>query len=190
MKAIIGITGPMRSGKTTVQGIIKEELTSRGYKVSQHTFSDVLVDTCKLWHQPMTRDNLIGISQVLRQFWGSDAMAHAVRQRILLSEVDVVVLAGLRMFDADYPFLRSFSNSYLVYINAPPELCWRRSVENPEKPDEAGATFEDFTTRNQASTETEVPMFKEHADIVIDNFGFSVDDLGEIAKEFLRRINL
>ena len=68
MKTIIGIVGPIRAGKSTIQKIVKDELVLRGYKVSQLNFSDILVDTCKLWYQPSTRDNLIGISQVLRQF--------------------------------------------------------------------------------------------------------------------------
>ncbi len=189
MRAVIGITGSIRSGKSTIQEIIIQNLLDKKLRVKKVTFSDVLMDICHICGQLATRDNLIGIVSKLKELWGKDWLAKAIQKRIIQLDADIIVLAGLRWYNEDLPLLRSLPNNYLVYVDAPLEVRWQRSLNDPEKPDETNATFEQFKMRDLAITEVEIPLFKQHADFVVDNFGFTKSELGDVVREFLKRMS-
>ncbi len=168
MKIAIGLAGPIRCGKATVGKIIERELNKLGFSVVTHVFSDVLVETQKLWHLPPGRETLQGISICMQERFPK-CLANAVERRALGTKEDCVILDGLRWFNSDLPVLRRLPNSKLVYIDASAELRWQRSLRDPQKPDEANATFEQFLARDNARTEIEVPLFRDQADAVIDN---------------------
>ncbi len=185
MKSAVGLVGKIRCGKLSVGKIITRELTKLGYSVVTHTFSDVLVDTQKLWHLPPGRETLQKISLGIQDKF-SGGLAHAVKQRALSAKEDVVILDGLRWINSDLKILRDLPNSRLIYIDAPAEVRWRRSLRDPQKLDEANASFEQFLARDNARTEVEIPLFREHSDVAIDN---SVDDMGRLEHQVLKFLN-
>lgn len=189
MKSVIGITGPRRAGKTTVQEIICQELLKINKTVKKITFSDVLADICRISAQPLTRENLIGVVAKLKELWGKDWLVKAIEKRVMEnSDADVILLAGLRWFAEDYPFLKSLPNSRLIYVDAPEKVRWQRASD--EKPDEAQMTFEEFMLVEFAITEVEIPKFKKFSDLIINNEDISLEHLLWIVLEFLKEIRL
>ena len=89
----------------------------------------------------------------------------------------------MRWFNSDLPTLRCLPYNRLVYIEAPAEVRWQRSLRDAQKPDEANATFEQFLARDGARTEIEIPRFKNQAELVINN---SVDDMQILENQVLQ----
>lgn len=170
MKLVIGIVGKIRSGKGTVEQMLTEEFRQRGFSVISHRFSDVLRETEKGWNLPAGRETQQKLVLAMRHYFGQDVLAKAVHGRVLESQSDVVILDGLRWLDADYPLLRSLSNNFLIYVDVSAEIRYQRSlIENSQKPDETGASFENFLIRDDAPNEREIASFKSYADFIIDN---------------------
>ena len=69
-KIILGFSGLMASGKGTAAKYVQE-----AYGASTYRFSTMLRNTLDRFYLPHTRDNLINISEVLRQTFGEDMMA-------------------------------------------------------------------------------------------------------------------
>jgi dephospho-CoA kinase len=76
----------------------------------------------------------------------------------------------------DFDFIKSFDNSYIIYVTADQELRWKRVTSRGEKSDDRQSLddFKDF----EANTETEkgIPAIGAQADFTIKNNG-TMDDL-------------
>lgn len=183
MKLIIGIVGKIRSGKGTLEQMLTEEFRQMGFSVISHRFSDVLRETEKAWFLPAGRDTQQKLVLAMRHYFGQDVLSKAVHSRVLESQSDIIILDGLRWIDADYSLLRSLPNNFMIYIDAPAEIRWQRSQRGAQKPDEINADFEQFLEHDQARTEKEIHLFKDKADVIIDN---STDDLNHLNSEVKR----
>ena len=188
MTLAIGIAGPMRSGKETAQKLLRAKFEELGHNVEAHAFSDVVRETCDLWHQPRTRESQQGIVVKLRELWGADVLARVVKARVLNSKSNVVIVDGLRWPDSDHDVIRGPSNNYLIYIDAPAEVRWRRSTMNADKPDEARASFVEFLAKDKAPNEIEIHKFKDLANYVIDNSTDSFDNLERQVNDIFHKI--
>jgi|SRR3989344_4602189 len=188
---VIGIVGQIRSGKGTVEKILTEELTKKGLSVVSHRFSDVLRETEKSWHLSPGRDTQQKIVLAMREYFGKEVLANVLEKRALDAQEDVVILDGLRWIDSDYPLLRRLPNNYLIYVEAPAKIRWRRSLlDNIQKPDEPGTTFDKFLDRDKVKNELDITSFKQHANFVIDNSSNGLDNLREQVKKFISTLNL
>lgn len=174
---VVGLVGPMRSGKETVQKRLVKNFKDLGFRVDTHAFSDVIRETCDLWHQPRTRELQQGMVVKFRELCGPDVLLRVVVARVMKSKSQVIIVDGLRWPDSDYAVIKDLPNSFLAYINAPVQIRWQRSLSNSDKPDEANATLEEFMAKDRAPNEVDIPKFKKLADHIIDN---SVNDLDNL----------
>jgi len=70
--------------------------------------------------------------------------------------------------------LRSFPNSVLLFLDAPPHIRYKRVIKRGEK-GEAGISFDEFLKSEQRGTEKGLSEIKRLADYVIINDGTSAE---------------
>lgn len=187
--AIIGYVGENCSGKDTSVKFVEMEL-GHHYSIVHHRFSDILVDTLKIWHLPITRENLQKLSPAMRQAYGNDVLANAVEKRVLATEADIINLGGIRWKDADVPLFRRFPNNFLVYVTAPVEVRFERARLRSQQLGGRtsyigeGDSLEKFLKAEKAITEIEIPEIGKLADFKIDNSG-SLEELRSQVRKFI-----
>jgi dephospho-CoA kinase len=169
MKLVIGLTGNIGAGKT----IISDHLHKK-YGADQVRFSRILMDVLDRLYLPQDRKNLQTLGVVVRESFGEDVIVNAFKKDLEKSRSHVVVVDGIRYMN-EVEMLRSFQNSILLFLDAPPELRYKRVVLRGEKGEEK-ITFDDFLKSGQRGTEKGLPEIKKVADHVIENDG-SVEHL-------------
>ena len=90
-KVILGLVGPLASGKDTV----KKYLESK-YKAENCRFSTILRDVLRRIDVPVGRENLQQLSTVLRQSFGEDVLAKVIASDVSKMKSDIVVVDGVR----------------------------------------------------------------------------------------------
>jgi dephospho-CoA kinase len=182
-KIIIGLTGPIASGKGTVKNYIVEK-----YQASDCRFSTILRDILNRVDMPICRENLQKISTALRQTFGEDLLAKAITKDAQGLSTDVVVIDGIRRM-TDIGHLIKLDHFVLVSIDAEPKTRHERLVLRNENEDDKTKTFEAFLADHKIETEMTIPEVMTYAKERIDNNG-SLDDLkrqiDEIIKKYLK----
>jgi len=103
-KIIIGLTGSMASGKGAATNYIKEI-----YSASSYRFSDMLSDVLDKFHLEKNRDNLIKISEAVRETFGEDIMAKTMAYDVEKDSNKIIVVEGVRrLADIDCGFRSGF----------------------------------------------------------------------------------
>jgi len=179
MKTVIGVIGEKGSGKGTFVHLL-QALSSKS--VGCVKSSDILAETLTLWDIPLSRSNLQQLAIVMNGKYGDTSLSNAVEQRIRSLQKDVVVFEGIR-WPGDLATIRKFEKSILVYITAPVEERYKRTLERKEKAGEGEATFEQFLEEEQVATETQISTLAKEADIKIENIG-TKEELEEKVKAF------
>jgi dephospho-CoA kinase len=169
-KKIIGITGPMASGKGTIADYFIKNHGAVSYR-----FSSSLFDICNILGMNTDRNNLFRVSKILREEFGDDILAIALASKVAHSSDSLIIVDGIRR-PADIYELSKFEGFKLIYLDAPIKLRYERMKLRGEKSDDATKTYEDFENDHKLETELLIPGLKSEADIVIDNSG-SYDDL-------------
>lgn len=167
-KIVIGLVGEKGSGKETFGNLLQEILLDQ--KIYRIRFSDILVDTLKIWDIPKTRENLQKLAVVMKNGFGEERLPHAVETRINQSDADIVLIDGIRWM-ADVNFLKSFDKNLLVYITANLKIRYERLKNRSEKVYEEATTFEQFMKEEQAENELLIPKIGSGADYKIINNG-------------------
>ena len=124
---------------------------------------------------PVSRDNLIKISTVLRQNFGEDLLAKAIAKDASNLKADIVVIDGMRRM-SDIGHLINLPNFILISVEAKPEVRYERLVKRNENIGDAEKSFEEFLADHKKETEITIPEVMSHAKEVINNDG-SFDDL-------------
>ena len=70
----------------------------------------------------------------------------------------------------DYDFVKSFPNSYVVYVTLDQKSRWERIYNRKEKSDDK-VSFEKFQEMERAEIEVNIPKIGEKADFRIENTG-------------------
>lgn len=166
MKLIIGIVGENGAGKTSVLKYLKQKLGETTCQTLR--FSDVLSETLALWDIPQTRANLQLLPQLMDSGYGPGSLSRAVAKRIEESSSDILLIDGVR-WDSDEKLIRSFKNSLLVYVTAPPRLRFQRLKARREKAGEDVLTWEQFLVEDSAPNEVQIPHIGKRANFVITN---------------------
>jgi dephospho-CoA kinase len=163
---IIGLVGRQGSGKGTVAKILQEK-----YGAVLFRFSAVLGDILDRVAVERSRENLIKISEALRNSFGEDVLAYAIEKDAASTDADIVVIDGIRRLE-DIVALEPLEQFTLVSVHAPAELRFQRVQGRSEKPGESGVSFEDFLkVEETAPTEVTIPMVEDRAMITINNDG-------------------
>lgn len=164
-KIIIGIAGPMASGKGTIA-----EYYIKNHRAVSYRFSAALFDILNILGIKTDRNNLFRISKILREEFGSDALAIALANKVKNSSDELIIVDGIRR-DDDINELRKFDGFKLIYVDAPIEKRFERMKLRGEKEDDKSKTMEQFEADHNLETELSIPPLKNDADIVIDNSG-------------------
>ncbi len=164
-KIIIGLTGEMASGKSTVAKYLQDKYGAVGYR-----FSNILRDALSRIHQDNSRENLQTMSTMLRKTYGEDTLAKAMAGDAQNDENDIVVVDGVRRL-GDIEHLKRLPGFKLVYMEADIRKCHERIAAREENVDDKGKTFEEFQKDRNREAEQQITELKNFADIVIDNDG-------------------
>lgn len=122
MKSVIGLVGPIASGKGTVSLILKE----LGFEY--YSLSDRIRDELTLKGLPITRQSLQDMGDELRLKYGEDILAKRTVELLDTTQAEKIVIESIRN-PAEIRFLKSVLQATIVGVDASPEVRFRRLVE-------------------------------------------------------------
>ncbi len=126
---IIGLTGPMASGKSTVV----EALKNKGFKY--FALSDIVREECAKAGKEITRDNLMATGQKLREELDAGVLGMLALKKILTEgENDNWIIDGIRN-PAEAKELKEYSNFVLVANTAPEDTIVKRVLARKRSDD-------------------------------------------------------
>ncbi|MDH5596860.1 MAG: AAA family ATPase [Candidatus Peregrinibacteria bacterium] len=126
---IIGLTGPMASGKSTVVDALK----NRGFK--HFTLSDIVREECRNQGLEEVRDNLMKVGQGLREEFGAGVLALRALQKIEKEgENGNWIVDGIRN-PAEVLELRNHPDFVLIANTAPEDLIVSRILSRKRSDD-------------------------------------------------------
>lgn len=168
-KVIIGLVGRISSGKGTAVAYLQSK-----YDATNYRFSTVLRDLLDRVHVEQTRENMVMMSEVIRQGFGNDILTKTLLQDMLSDPNPIIVLDGIRR-PAELDALRTRPEFVLVEVVAAPELRYQRLTQRSENPDDQKKTYAEFLADEQRPTELTIAAVAEQAQERIDNNGTSED---------------
>lgn len=180
-KIVIGLIGEKGSGK----GVIARYLIEK-YQAEHFGTSRILKRTIDDLSLPATRDNLIKLALVLKEgFWHS-VVIDALIKEMEKSQAPMVIADGIRMHGDVEPFQKKYGKNFkLIYITAPINIRYERTLKRKEKVGEDKTTFEQFLADEGKLTEISIHEIGAGADLIIDNVG----SLEKIYKQIDRFLN-
>ena len=125
---IIGLTGPMASGKTTVVDALKKQ----GFK--HITLSSIVREECRNAGLEEVRDNLMATGQILREKHGAGVLGKMSLQKITEAGGDKWIVDGIRN-PAEIEELRKYPSFTLVANTAPEDLIVSRILSRKRADD-------------------------------------------------------
>lgn len=164
-KLIIGLVGPIASGKGEIKKYLKEK-----YGATEHRFSTILRDVLDRLHIEKSRKNLQDVSLVLRQQFGSDLLAKVLTEDVEKDKSLLIIIDGIRRFD-DIHHLKNLPEFNLISVNASEKLRYERVVSRNENTGDNKKSFIEFQQDAQAETELKIPEVMAAAKIEIENNG-------------------
>lgn len=166
-KTVIGIVGEKGSGKGTFPKILQEILADK--RIVRTTFSDIMTETLNIWGIERSRENYIKLVVSLRDSFGPNVLADAVKKRVLELDGDVIIVEGMRWM-ADLEMIKSLEGK-ILYITADSKIRYERTKLRGEKAGETTTSFEEFMKEENAPTEVDIPKIASAADFTINNNG-------------------
>ena len=168
-KIIIGLVGETGSGKDTVAHYLK-----RRYDVQLLRFSLPLKKTLNLFFNKSSKKDQAWLYSTFKKRFGEDVLHQGVR-RYVEQHDGLMCVNGMRM-SKDLDFIKSFTDSYIIYVTADQELRWKRVTSRGEKSDDR-QSLEDFKAfESDTETEKNIPAIGAKADFTVKNDG-TMDDL-------------
>lgn len=164
-KQIIGLVGQQGSGKGTVAKLLGER-----YGAKMFRFSSILRDILDRLHIEETRENMVQLSEVVRQGFGQDVLAMAMEQDAVAAQDDLVVVDGIRR-PGDLVRLEPLPNFTLVAIDVPADIRYNRVKNRGENVGEKEMTREEFEAEEKLPTEITIPSVMAKATSKIQNTG-------------------
>jgi dephospho-CoA kinase len=164
-KLIIGLVGPIASGKGTIKKYIVEK-----YGAKDCRFSTILRDVLTRLSLEINRENLINMSTVLRQNFGQDLLAKVIVEDAKNLDANIVVVDGVRR-EEDIRYLKGLDGFVLLGIDADSKVRFERLVLRNENIGDDKKTFEDFLADHNKETEITIPAIMKTAYVILDNNG-------------------
>ena len=181
-KIIFGLVGTFAAGKGTVATYFKKNHGAVGYR-----FSDSLRDALDIFGLENSRENLQGISTVLRERFGENLLARAMAKRVQETDDQLIIIDGVRRL-TDIENLRSIPGFALIKITADPKLRHQRYVKRNENAGDDQLTYEQFLEKQNEEADKQIPEVMQTADLTIDNNG-TFEQLYEQVEAILKKIN-
>jgi len=179
-KIIIGLVGESGSGKDTVADYLRDN-----HGAILMRFADPLRETLSLYIDNISREDLQWFSFALRSRFGNKVLSKALRTKIDTIKEGIVFINGMRVLE-DYDFVKSFPNSYVVYVTLDQKSRWERIFGRGEKSDDA-VGFPKFQEMEKAEIEVNIPKIGEKADFRIENTG-TKEELFEKVDEIINKL--
>jgi len=164
-KIILGFVGEMACGKGTAAAYCKKK-----YGAPSLRFSTILRETLDRVYLPHTRNNMIYLSETLREHFGDDVLANAMAEDVKKEKKQFMTVDGIRR-PADIVHLKMFPHFYLVAIEVEARTRFERIRKRRENVDDATKTWAQFQKDSKRSTEITIRGVMKKADFVIDNNG-------------------
>lgn len=164
-KVILGIVGPIASGKGTLKKYLEEK-----YSAQDCRYSTMLRDVLSRLDISNSRENMQLVSTILRQNFGEDLMAKVIVKDAKKIDSDIVVIDGVRRL-ADIKYLAEMDNFYLVAIEADPKLRHERLLKRNENEGDKNKNYEQFLKDHEAEAECQVPIVMTKASFKLSNDG-------------------
>ncbi|MFA6273093.1 MAG: AAA family ATPase [Candidatus Paceibacterota bacterium] len=180
-KIILGLVGPIASGKDTVKKYLEKKYGATGCR-----FSTILRDILARVDLPNSRENMQGLSTILRQRFGEDILAKAIATDAVKLKSNIVVVDGVRRL-ADIKFLQRAAGFVLVAIDADSKIRYQRLVKRNENAGDGKKTYTQFLKDHQYETELDIPKLMKKAKRKLDNGGELVDlqkQIDELVEKF------
>lgn len=171
---VIGLTGPLASGKE----VVARQLIEKGF--SWYELSDPVREETQRRHLPQDRKTLQDVGNDLRQTFGNDILAKRLAGNIEKTGTSRVVIDGIRN-PGEIDFLKKKFNATIIGITASPAKRFQWSKTRGRRLDpmekEAFATLERRDRGiGQEDYGQQVDACVAKADIVIENNG-TIEDL-------------
>ena len=168
------------SGKDTCLDYLKEKYNSKTY-----SFTDILKNAIDAFYLEFNRDNLIKISECIRETFGEDTLAKAMANKVKTENAQISAIGNARR-PADIEYLSKIPGFVLIEIKAEMKTRYERVKTRGEKTSDAKQTFEQFKTDHQRSTELSILEIAKQATEHIDNNG-SFDELYQQLDEIIKK---
>jgi dephospho-CoA kinase len=181
MKIILGFVGELSSGKGTACQYLKEKHQAPSYR-----FSTILRDILNRLYLGITRENMQGLSKIIREFFGQDTLAKVIATDANNDKAELVSVDGVRRL-ADIKYLRELPGFYLIYLTADQKIRYERIVKRGENDDDTKKTFEQFQKDELAEAELQIKETAETANFTINNNG-SLEDLYRQIEDILKQV--
>jgi dephospho-CoA kinase len=181
-RIVIGLIGENGSGKDTVANYLQER-----YEALTMRFADPLKETLNIYFERFSREDQQWLALEFRKRFGNDILSRALRKKIDDNE-GLIVVNGLRFWE-DYHFIKSFTNSYNIYITADQKIRWERSTKRGEKTDDA-ANLARFQELEKVETEINIPDIGAKADYKIlneQNLEFLLKETDRVLAEIIEK---
>ncbi|MCU0679027.1 MAG: AAA family ATPase [Planctomycetes bacterium] len=162
-KIILGLVGPIASGKGTIAAYLEKK-----YSASAYRFSTIMRDLLIRLHLPLTRENMQDISTILRQRFGEDLFAKVIAENVLQDNNKIIVVDGIRRL-ADIKYLARVNDFLLVKITADSHLRYQRLIKRTENSGDAQKTYEAFLSDHNREADAEIPLVAQTAPAEIKN---------------------
>lgn len=180
-KIILGLLGETGSGKDTVANYLAEK-----YGAKLMRFADPIKEALGIFFEKSSKQDQQWLSIEFSKRFGRDVLGKALRKKVENTD-GLVVINGVRM-PTDFDFVKSFDNSYLLYVTAGQKLRWERVASRHEKSDD-NVSWEKFQEIERAETEVHIPEIGNRADFTIRNekdLNFLLSSLDEIMGRILQ----
>ena len=182
MKIIIGLTGLLAAGKGTVVEYLKNKHQAISFR-----FSDPFREALGIFDLPVSRENMQELSTLMRQRFGENVLARAISKKAQQSADGLVVIDGVRRL-TDIENLMALPEFHLVAIFADQQIRYQRCVSRNENAGDSTMTLEQFTIKESAEAEAQIPEVMSRAQLTIDNNGI-VEELYQKIDEVVHKIS-
>lgn len=162
---ILGITGHMAAGKTTVTKYIQERHAGVSFR-----FSTMLRDCLKRIHVEETREHLQSLSTFLRSTYGEDIMSKVIAKDVAQATESIIVVEGIRR-PSDVAYLKELDGFHLIGVSADLRTRYERIIQRNENPDDQEKTFEEFQQEQSHEADITIQDVMKNAEVVVDNNG-------------------
>lgn len=179
-KLILGLVGPIASGKGTVAQYLKES-----HGASVYRFSTILRDVLERLHFEVSRENLQKLSSALRNSLREDILAKVMAEDTEKDNQDIVVVDGIRRW-ADIKHLRKKDNFILVGVDADPETRYKRLVKRAENKGDSAKTYEEFLEDEKQEADAEIPDILNQVSERLDNNNYT-EELYKKIEDLLKK---
>lgn len=140
------------------------------YQAKIYSFTTMLKDVLDRFYLEFNRDNLIKLSENIRQTFGEDILAKTMAQDIIKSPADLMAIGNARR-PADTQYLSALPGFTLIEVTADIKLRYERVNKRREKANDSQQTFDQFVADHQRSTELSILELTKRASERIDNGG-------------------